>query len=164
MDKIYFDLDGVMANFEKALAQELGLHYWDRVGGEKFWDKLYHTDQFFYKLDVMPGAIDMFNMVMDAHGTDKVEVLTAVPLPTYNLKTAQGDKIRWVQELVHPSVKVNCVVGGKNKYKWLEQHPGSLLIDDYARNIAGWIDAGGVGILHTDPESTIEKLKILKVI
>jgi hypothetical protein len=34
-----------------------------------------------------------------------------------------------------------------------------ILIDDYEKNINGWKDNGGIGILHKDIPSTIEQLK-----
>jgi hypothetical protein len=39
--------------------------------------------------------------------------------------------------------------------------PNSILIDDNVKNIADWIGAGGIGILHTSAEDTIKQLKKL---
>ena len=36
--------------------------------------------------------------------------------------------------------------------------PNSILIDDREDNIKGWIDAGGIGILHTSADNTINTL------
>jgi hypothetical protein len=36
-----------------------------------------------------------------------------------------------------------------------------ILIDDRADNIQGWISEGGIGILHTSTENTIQQLKKL---
>ena len=40
-------------------------------------------------------------------------------------------------------------------------NPDSILIDDRVSNIDQWVKAGGIGILHTDTVSTINKLKEL---
>ena len=160
MNKIYFDLDGVMANFEKAAVEHIGIHYWDRTV-DKYWHILDKIPEFYYNLDAIPGAWTMFNEVYKQHGPDVVEVLTGCPEPTGTLVTASDDKARWFRDVIHPEVKVNTIVGGKNKWKYLAENPGALLIDDYDRNIKSWIEYGGVGILHTDPESTIAKLKLL---
>lgn len=162
MTKIFFDSDGVMANLEIAIAKHVQVHFWDRMNAEQ-WKVLEKIPNFFYTLDVMQGAIEMFNTVYEAHG-NKVEILTAVPNPTGLLHTAAEDKERWFKDFIHNEVTVNTVLGGKNKYKFLEQHPGAILIDDYNRNIEQWIAAGGIGILHTDPHSTIEKLKVLNIL
>ncbi len=162
MPKIFFDSDGVMANLDMAIAKHVKVHFWDRMNKEQ-WETLEKIPNFFYTLDIMPSAFEMFHMVYEVHG-DKVEILTAIPNPTGLLHTAAEDKVRWFNDYVHCDVKVNTVLGGKNKYKFLEQHPGAILIDDYMRNIEQWNAAGGIGILHTDPHSTIEKLKVLNIL
>jgi hypothetical protein len=44
------------------------------------------------------------------------------------------------------------------KHKKDFAEPNAILIDDRKDNIDGWIDAGGIGILHTSAEETIEIL------
>ncbi len=165
--KIYVDLDGVMANFEKAVVEHVGIHYWDRTtqnDSDRFWRIIDKVPEFYYNLEMLPGAYLMFKAVLNKYGNDVVEVLTGAPKPTGFLVTACEDKRRWVHEAMHPEIVVNTIEGGKNKYKFLEENPGSLLIDDYDRNIKLWIEHGGVGILHTDPDSTIAKLKLLELL
>jgi hypothetical protein len=41
--------------------------------------------------------------------------------------------------------------------------PNNILIDDRIDNVNGWIDAGGIGILHTSAENTINELKKLNL-
>jgi len=164
MTKIFFDSDGVMANLDSAIVIHTQQHYWHtRRISKEHWAILEQVPNLFYNLDVMPGAYEMFHAVYKAH-PDKVEVLTALPEPTGKLHTSEDDKVRWFRQYIHPTVPVNTVLGGKNKYKWLTDHPGAILIDDYDRNIEQWVANGGVGILHTDPHSTIEKLKVLGVL
>ena len=38
---------------------------------------------------------------------------------------------------------------------------GDILIDDYPSNIRAWEKAGGIGILHTDAQSTIQQLQTI---
>jgi len=158
--KIYVDLDGVMANFEKGIVDLTGIHYWDRLS-DRFWDRIGEEPNFFYNLDLLPGSFLMLEALLIKHGTDIVEILTATPRPTNLLATADEDKRRWVRDLAGDEIVVNTVVGGKNKYKFLEENPRAVLIDDYERNIKLWVEHGGCGILHTDPDSTITKLKLL---
>ena len=164
MTKIYFDSDGVLANLDTAIVRHTNQHYWEsRRIGKEHWAILEQVPNLFYTLDAIPGAWTMFNEVYKAHG-DKVEILTALPEPTGLLHTADEDKRNWIRDVINDEVVVNTCVGGKNKWKWLSENPGALLIDDFDRNINQWIDAGGVGILHVDPNSTIEKLKVLGVL
>jgi hypothetical protein len=48
----------------------------------------------------------------------------------------------------------------KRKYATTDGKP-NILIDDYIKNIKEWEDAGGIGIHHTSPMSTIAQLKRL---
>ena len=43
--------------------------------------------------------------------------------------------------------------------KYIHAHPRAILIDDRPKNINLWIENGGIGILHTDFESTIKQLE-----
>lgn len=47
----------------------------------------------------------------------------------------------------------------KNKKEFADEY--SILIDDRYENIQGWIEAGGIGILHTSTASTIKELRKL---
>ena len=164
MPKIYFDSDGVLANLDTAIVKHTNQHHWPtRRIAKEHWEILEQVPRLFYTLSAIPGAWTMFNMVYTQHG-DKVEILTALPEPTGLLHTADVDKREWIRDVINPEVVVNTVLGGKNKYKWLAENPGAVLIDDFDRNINQWIENGGVGILHVDPDSTIEKLKVLGVL
>ena len=37
--------------------------------------------------------------------------------------------------------------------------PNAILIDDRSKAIDPWVDMGGIGILHTNTNNTIEQLK-----
>jgi hypothetical protein len=39
--------------------------------------------------------------------------------------------------------------------------PKNILIDDRLENVQGWIESGGIGILHTSTEDTIKQLNKL---
>ena len=39
---------------------------------------------------------------------------------------------------------------------------GAVLIDDREKNINAWVEAGGIGILHTSAANTIDQLKALR--
>lgn len=163
MNKIYFDLDGVMANFDKAVVLHTGLHYWDRTESN-IWDWLNDVPKLYFNLEVLAGSLDMFNRVVEARGLTDVEVLTSLPRSIGETRTADKDKREWVKQFMHPTVTVNTVVGGRNKVNFLQDNPGALLIDDWHLNIDKWIASGGVGILHVDPASTIEKLRVLGIL
>jgi len=45
----------------------------------------------------------------------------------------------------------------KDKQNYLKDH--DILIDDREQNIQRWVEAGGIGILHTSAENTIRQLQ-----
>jgi len=67
-------------------------------------------------------------------------------------------KDMWVNEHLGKNVKR---IFDRHKYKYAS--PDSILIDDMEKNIKPWIEAGGIGILHTDTETTIKKLKEIMI-
>lgn len=150
MTKIFLDLDGVMANFDKFL-RDCNISKETAANDKSLWKELGKYYNLFYHLDLMPGSLKLVTMLQH----HDIEVLTALPIPTGNLATAAEDKRRWVYENISMQIKVNTVVGGKNKWKWLLENPGSVLIDDYVRNIDLWKEHGGIGILHRSVEGTL---------
>jgi 5'(3')-deoxyribonucleotidase len=148
---IFLDLDGVFADFDKAR-----LSLTDKRGNE-IWPIIDKIPEFFRNLEVLPDSLKLVTMLQH----HRLEFLTALPEPTGYLDTAREDKIWWVSNHISRKIKVNTIIGGKNKILWLETYPGALLIDDYKRNIDLWNAHGGVGILHTSVNETLNQLERL---
>ncbi len=64
----------------------------------------------------------------------------------------EGKKI-WIKRELG---SINVILSN-NKSKFAKSN--RILIDDYDKNINAWEKRGGIGILHTDTNSTIKKLK-----
>lgn len=45
-----------------------------------------------------------------------------------------------------------------SKSMFAKRYPNSILIDDTPKKIKGWVEAGGIGILHKNTEDTIKQL------
>ena len=154
---IYLDLDGVFADFEKKAIELVGKSPKEMEPTE-FWGSLGKFDHVWRDLDVLPGSRLLYDTVMkvpDAH----VSFLTALPRPSGKLSTAADDKREWVRKIFGNRCTVITVIGGVNKAKFVSS-PDDILIDDTAKNIDAWNQAGGIGILH-DPKdvySTIFRL------
>ena len=158
--KIYFDLDGVMADFERGVNEMCGEHSYAHEDmstrhDDIMWEKIRQVDNFYDKLEMMPGAKELFNEVYEKYG-DKCEILSGIPKPRRGILTAGQDKINWVHRMLSDKVKVNIV------YK--EDKPeyccgkDCILIDDLPANIIAWEEAGGTGILNGGAEDTLELL------
>ena len=151
MMKLYLDLDGVFADFDARVMEICGQHY---KSDPELWKKLQKVDHLFYNLDPLPYAKRLYGALKDVK---QKEFLTALPMLTEKLVTAPDDKKLWVKENLDPSVYVNCVSSWRQKARFAS--PRAILIDDFERNIKAWREAGGIGILHTDPDKTLEELK-----
>lgn len=98
------------------------------------------------QLELLPGAIDLWEHVKDYD----VSFLTSVKPEKF-----REQKRCWVQEHFG-DVQVDYVYTSKLKANWAT--PTSVLIDDRMKSIEPWIEAGGIGILHTSAEDTIAQL------
>lgn len=151
--KVFLDLDGVFADFDQKVDELTGNKYRERHSND-IWKVLDKIPNLFSQLRLIEGSLQIITMLQH----HDLEFLTALPEPTGFLVTAATDKHGWIYNNISRRIRVNTCLGGKNKWKYLEYYPGAVLIDDYDRNINLWNEHGGLGILHTDVPSTIEKL------
>lgn len=153
--KIYLDMDGVLANFDKQYELLFGVRPVDTKNRTKhFWSHwdVFITGNNFTKLELMPGA----KTLMKACDLLKVpiEILTS----TGNIKyydSIAAQKTEWLKS--HNIVyKPNFVAGGANKAKFA--HPWNILIDDTPKVVDAYVSAGGTAILHKDANVTVKQL------
>jgi 5'(3')-deoxyribonucleotidase len=154
--KIYLDMDGVIADFDKKYKELYNIAPRD-ADTYKTFDKFFTTfiaERQFAKLDLMPDAMELINY------------LRSLPIPTEILSSTSSEKrdaeireqkVEWLHKhnLTFP---INLVPGKRLKRNF--SNPNSILIDDTAQNIDQWRAEGGVGILHTDALTTIGILKM----
>lgn len=155
--KIFLDLDGVFADFDKKVLELVGKRPKD-IKPEEFWKQLGKHDHVWRNLELMPNSRKLYDTVMKIPDVD-VAFLTALPRPTGKMVTAAEDKKLWVAEHFGTDCKVYTVIGGINKARYI-QTPDDILIDDMTKNIDAWNQKGGIGILHdsSDVYSTIFRL------
>lgn len=162
---IYVDLDGVLANFDKAAEGILGtnnIYKYEFIWGpDKFWEKLNTRYTFFADMEPMRDAFELWRNIRHL----KPVILTA--LPRENGERVAEQKIKWVS--THVTYKMNQsqpvkVITCPTKDKPGYCQPGDILIDDRAVNRDAWMAKGGTYIIHTDAERTIGTLRALGVI
>lgn len=159
VNKIYFDLDGVLADFDRGVEVLAGF---DRNGAtansnvkdDDMWQAIASVSHFYDKLELMPGAKEMFDVIYEKYGS-RVEILTGIPKPKRNIPTAAEDKTNWVHRIFSPEIKVNTVL--REEKKNFCTGPDCILIDDLKKNISEWESYGGTGILFTDAEQTLQE-------
>ena len=159
---IYLDMDGVLADFDRGVKELCGLEPLsqngkrrDRKRDDLMWERIRETDHFYDRLELMPGAKELFDSLYGKYG-NQCEILTGVPRKERGIVTAEQDKRNWTRRLLSEKVKVNTVYR-REKQEYCKG-PDSVLIDDREKTIREWQALGGTGILHVSAEETFKKL------
>lgn len=137
---LYLDLDGVMADFDRAFPAVFGLDHRD-MADDDMWLHINGHPTFFRDLPPMAGAIEFFRAIEPFSPV----ILTACPKSNYAHVAAQ--KRAWIREHLSRSCWVLPVLGGRHKPLFMHT-PGDILIDDFGKNCTAWAEAGGVAIKH----------------
>lgn len=153
---IYLDMDGVVANFDRAKDELLTEAYWaDDIHGEnytdnEFWALVKNQDHWFRNLPLMHDAKKLVN-----YCKKKDDVRSARPKDYRKLNTVAEDKIAWADQHF-PGVPVEVCL--REEKVWYHK-PGDILIDDNESNIGEWLAVGGTAIFHISAMVTINILK-----
>lgn len=150
--KLYLDLDGVMADFDRHFFNLFGMAPSEAGGDAVMWSMIESKPAFFLDLPLCESALEFFSHV---HGLNPI-VLTSCPKGFYTRAAAQ--KRAWVYLHLGPEVMVLPILGGYNKPLFMHA-PGDVLVDDYGCNVGAWVRAGGIGIKHENFISTVEALE-----
>ena len=168
VEKIYFDMDGVLADFERGVKEICGLtppsqNAKHRKPGEddEMWKAIKACPHFYDYLELMPGAKDMFDAVYEKYG-DKCEILTGIPKPHREIVNAADDKKIWIKRLLSEDVIVNTVFRAEKPQYCTGK--GSILIDDMERNIKEWNEMGGIGIVNVSAEETMIMMREMGIL
>lgn len=149
MLKIYVDMDSVITDFDKQLADLLGRKLdrnWDFGSDPKIWKKITEAGvSFWADMPYMPDGEKLWNALKRY----KPIILSA---PTRDYSSVQGKK-KWMSKNIPNAPYI--IERHKDKYA----EPNAVLIDDRIKNIRKWEDAGGIGILHKKVDSTLKKLR-----
>lgn len=159
--KVYIDMDGVLADFERGV-QELAGMMPTPINGrrdagydDRMWTAIRKVEHFYGRLKPMPEARAMFDAIRAGFG-DRCEILTGIPKPRRGILHAREDKLEWVRRLLDKDIVTNVVLR-EEKPRYCTGRD-CVLIDDSERNIFEWESTGGTGILFTGPEETLAAL------
>ena len=160
IDCIYFDMDGVLVDFKRGQREILNIKVVDQEHKKKEDDDLLFAamrgfDHFYYMLQPIDGSLELFRKVYEEYG-DKCRILTGVPKESRGIINASSDKKAWVEKYLSKDIVVNTVLR-KEKVNYVKGS-GSILIDDFSKNIKEWRGEGGTGILFSTPEETEREL------
>lgn len=169
IDKLYLDMDGVIADFNQNL-RDFGVvdnetHFIHKPRAE--WTEtqvdldrrvrgVMELEDFWPSIPAMPGAFELWDYCkqFDLH------ILTATPNITEWRDRIADQKRQWIQSMFgpFPGDKIHvCLRAEKAAFAG----PTHLLVDDMPSNCTEWNAAGGMAILHSTAQNTIQHLKEL---
>ena len=162
--QIFLDMDGVLVDFLSGAMEVLNRKYghkstieqyatyfgeWDvcafyGITGEKFWDSIHSTPNFWYNLKPMPWAKRLYEMLKELGD------VTIVTTPSDDPDCSR-QKLQWLSK--HLGIKPDAVLMGSRKYLLAGN---GLLIDDYSKNVYAFKAAGGDAILIPSNWNTLD--------
>lgn len=154
IDKIYVDMDGVIADFEKRYKELYGdvseskrrsIFVQNFVG--------FIADENFVTLELMSDARKLITF-LDSLDIPK-EILSSTAHPD-NYDEISRQKNLWLNTH-NIAWKQNFVPGKQHKYKYAT--PNSIIIDDTLSVIYDWNKAGGIAIHHKNAHTTMAILE-----
>lgn len=160
--RIFCDLDGVLVNFIKTAVEITGINpeNADKKDTYRFWARIQkHTTEglpFFEKMEPMPDAHTLWDYI-------KPHDPIILSSTGERIANAAQEKKQWVQRHLGGEAAADAIFTPSAKAKAQYAAPNHILIDDRTKAINPWIEAGGIGILHTSAVSTIQHLKKLGI-
>jgi hypothetical protein len=146
---IFFDLDGVLADFKRWVKEK------DKINpdGKIAWEKL--DEKWWATMPPCDGAKDAYD------AAKKLGIVKFLTSPARYPACFSG-KADWVENFTGiKKFPLRDLILCFARDKQLLANPNRILIDDSEDNINQWIAAGGIGILHNgDFKETMKSLEL----
>lgn len=146
INKVYLDMDGVLADFERSFKAKHGMlcqDFEDKYGEREFWEAVYRDPYFFKTMQPMPMFREVVVMCQNLVPDDKVTILSSPSRVNTSLCIAQ--KREWLDMFVGYGFPA---IFEREKHKYAAM--GNLLVDDHEGKCEKWIEAGGIAHHYTD--------------
>jgi hypothetical protein len=167
--KVFVDMDGVIADFDKLAKKLVGIeNVMVSIGGDpklkkELWKKVKEYQRTGGKmwgdLEMMPDAKILWAYLEKLHAgglIDYPQILSATGQPNFG---AEEQKREWIRQHFGHHIKVILTQTAREKANYACER--CILIDDRTKAIDPWTAAGGVGIMHTSARNTINLLNDL---
>lgn len=162
---LYFDMDGLLANFNKKCVEIMG-HNFDEERASECWRKINKVDDFWISLEPYDGLSAFFSTIIPI--LDANNIRYGILSGTCNSNTAgcERDKMLWLKTHANTWFAPHQIHLCKSKNKKWYATPESVLIDDRGTNIDDWKNHGGIAVWHDSDNESFDSLiqKILMVI
>ena len=160
--KIYFDLDGVLVDFDGGVRrlckiEPVNLEKHTREEDDAMWDKVREVPHFYDLLEPNEEVVELFRRVHRRYGDD-CQVLTGIPKAYRKIQNSAEDKRKWVAREIGEDVIVTAVYRSEKK-NFINPAENCILIDDFSRTIREWGQNGGIGIRFRSAAQVEQELK-----
>ena len=112
---------------------------------------------FYLNLEPLPDAEELIDGIIALNKGKLPHILTA-PLDR-NSDSCERDKKAWMEK--HFPGKFDQFFCTKDKYRFAQNNPNNILIDDRTKNTSPFKSNGGTTILHKNTRQTLKKLEQL---
>jgi len=156
--KTYVDMDGVLADFFKGIADFYGVEHWKKLPSKEQNILALKGTDFFNRLEAFDTADDLVRFVQVVSEGDWG--ICSSPLRGDRDNSAFWKRVWLERHGWLPKIE-NLIFTGQKENFAVDPYTGqpNLLIDDKPSNIKDWINKGGVGIRYQANEDTLEDLK-----
>jgi 5'(3')-deoxyribonucleotidase len=147
--RIYCDMDGVLVDFNKGYEELTGIELDGTYQtSEEFWAPINSSGKEFWEnLEWMPDGKRLWEYIDEYY-----PVILSSP-SRRGFGSREGKK-NWIDRELPGTPLILEYSFNKRKHA----KSNHILIDDRDSNIEQWIESGGIGILHTSTEDTLEQL------
>lgn len=153
--RLFIDMDGVLADFDKGYEKAFGMVLPPRNSGydrdDLMWSKIHANPGFFRNLPLFPGAGQLWSFAK----RQRAYVLTGCP---EKRPEVGREKWQWARKNLGVDVPV---ITCSSKDKHLFCHPGDVLVDDYTKYKCLWEAKSGWWVTFVDAAQAIEDLRKL---
>lgn len=151
---LYVDMDGVLADFDKAVHNHFGALPHE-IPDAEMTAEIRNIDNFWLNIPPMTDFWILWEYVSQFDPF----ILTAVA--NWDRERCYSSKPIWLSKYLpdHDPTKVLLVRRSEKALHAISETKTNVLIDDYPKNIREWIDAGGIGVLHFDAKTTLDYVK-----
>lgn len=147
--KLFLDLDGVLADFDRGVEAVTGRRPHE-LAPSQMWPALARHKEFYATLAMMVDAHELWAFCRPYNPV----ILTGLPRGDW----AEPQKRRWVANMLGADVEVITTMS-RDKHKFAS--PGAVLVDDRRKLKEAWEAAGGVFVHHVDAARSIAAFKRL---
>ena len=153
LPRIYCDMDGVICDFVYVAKRATGQN-WQGLRSGQDWESIKRTKNFWSTMPWTRDGRQLWNFIKKY----QPHILSAYSIEDPNCIPG---KRKWLKSNLGytQNFMINIVRRREKKNFAMNKGQPAILIDDYPKNVQQFKSAGGIGILHSNTQTTISQLR-----